>query len=166
MKQIICRLAALAGAVLLLTACGCGKGTYVTQYFETSRGSAWLDGPEVTMINSESELQDFYRENQLDYRLNYVYGSRGFGDLQDYLDGYQSAFFESHTLAVIILRSEKGVSYRVNRVVMDSGDGIDVEIWRERPEETDSEETFHLILLPMDKTAVPGEQVTLKFADK
>lgn len=105
------------------------------QYIRTNSCSEMVSFPDVKLIKSAEELEDYYEENREAFYLDAQWYSDGNGSFPDACAGYDEAFFQENYLLMVLLEEGSGsITHRVQQVTTASEDRISVSIDTIEPE--------------------------------
>ena len=105
------------------------------QYIRTNSCSDMVSFPDVKLIKSAEELEDYYEESREIFYLDSQWYSDGNMSFSDACNGYDEAFFRDNYLLMVLLEEGSGsISHRVQQVMTASEGRISVSIDTIEPE--------------------------------
>lgn len=138
---------------------------FTARYVRTDGYHEAVQYPVVTVITTKNLLDEYYTANKERYFLERrtPLASNTAQGFLDMADDYDDAFFESHTLVLILTQESSGsVRHEVTKVMQNS-DAVEVTVRRDVPRTgTDDMAQWH-IFLALDNTQYKGAAIRVVF---
>ena len=131
---------------------------YETQHIRTNGYIEGASYPRKKLIESRSELNDYFEENKEIYDLR---------KFKEAIEIYDESFFKSHKLVMVILEEGSGsIRHKVNTAKSGGGDTLQISIERVVPEAMTADMAQWHILIDTDANIKSESDINLTLSQK